>query len=101
MTKTQLLNLPSYVSSFSSINIDNHIIAASSKIIYLVVTIDNKLTLNEHIYSICKKANFHLYNIRFIRKYLSINLIESIVRSLVFSTVDYCNSILCGLSKNR
>ena len=69
MTKTQLLNLPSYISSFPSINIANHIIAASSKIIYLGVTIDNKLTLNEHIYSICKKANFHLYNIRFIRKY--------------------------------
>ena len=64
MTKTQLLNLPSYVSSFPSINIDNYIIAASSKIIYLGVTIDNKLTLNEHIYSICKyliskeKTNF-------------------------------------------
>ena len=99
MTKTQLLNLLSYVSSFSSINIDNHIIAASSKIIYIGVTIDNKLTLNEHIYSIYKKANFHLYNIRFIRKYLSINLTESIVRSLVFSTVDYYNSILFGLSK--
>ena len=31
-------------------------------------------------------------------KYLSINLTESIVRSLVCSTVDYCNSILFGLS---
>ena len=99
MTKSQLLNLPSYVSSFPSINIDNHIIVASSKIIYLGVTIDNKFTLNEHIYSIFKIANFHLYNIRFIRKYLSINLTEYIVISLVFLTVDYCNSILFGLSK--
>ena len=70
----------------------------SSKIIYIGVTIDNKLTLNEHFSSICKKANFHLYNIRFIRKYLSINLTESIVKSLGFSTVDYCNSILFSLS---
>ena len=58
------------------------------------------MSLNHHIQSICSKANHNLYNIRHIRKYINNNLTYILINSLVFSSIDYCNSILIGLPQS-
>ena len=55
------------------------------------------MSLNQYIQSICSKANNNLYKIRHIRKYINNNLTYILINSLVFSLVDYCNSILIRL----
>ena len=50
--------------------------------------------------SLCKKANHQLYNIRHIRNYINKNTCRILINSLVFSIIDFCNSILVGLPKS-
>ena len=43
-------------------------------------------------------SNYFLYNIRRIRKYLSRRSTETLIHAFVSSRIDYCNSLLYGLS---
>ena len=49
------------------------------------------------ISSVCKSTYFHLRNIGSI---LSNDACAQLIHSLVTARLDYCNSILCGLSDN-
>ena len=46
---------------------------------------------------ICKAANFHLRNIRAVRKYLTPEAAAIAINSFVFSRLDYANALLYGL----
>ncbi len=83
----------------STINIGNDTICTSADAKNLGVLIDSDLTLSPYITSICKAANFHLYRLSRIRKYLSPEALKTAVHSLVSSKIDYCNSLLVGLPK--
>ena len=98
--KSELINIPSSYNDFPIISINSIIINPSSKMKYLGITIDRDMSLNYHIQSICSKANHNLYNIRHIRKYINNNLTYILINSLVFSSIDYCNSILIGLPQS-
>lgn len=45
----------------------------------------------------CGAAFYHLHNIRRIRKYLSQDIVETLIHAFVTSRIDYCNSLLFGL----
>jgi len=60
----------------------------------LSVTLDNHLSLDQHISSVCKSAFFHLCSLCHIRTVLSEDIAKSIAVSLVSSRLDYSNSIL-------
>ena len=62
------------------------------------VLIDNNLSMENHITKTCSIAFYHIYNIKHIRKYLNRNITEKIVHALITSKLDYCNSLLFGLS---
>ena len=49
----------------------------------------------------CSAAFYHIYNIKHIRKYLTRDLTEKIVHALITSKLDYCNSLLFGLSNSQ
>ena len=51
-----------------------------------------------HISKLCASAFYHLYNIGRIRKFLSSDATKALVHTFVTSRVDYCNSLLYGLS---
>ena len=63
----------------------------------LGVVIDNNLSMGNQITKTCSIAFYHIYNIKYIRKYLNRNLTEKIVHALIRSKLDYCNSLLLGL----
>ena len=52
-----------------------------------------------HISSVCKTAYSHLKNIARIRKYLSESATQSLVHAFITSRIDFCNSLLYGISK--
>ena len=99
-SKSELLNIPSNFDNFPIVTINGKVIEPSINIKYLGVIFDSDIKFNTHIMSLCKKANHQLYNIRHIRNYINTNTCRILINSLVFSIIDYCNSILVGLPKS-
>ena len=53
---------------------------------------DQNLSMIPHINKICKAASFHIYNIRRIRKYLTIDATHTLVRSIVIGRLVSYNA---------
>ena len=54
----------------------------------------DKLSFKNHISSITKSSNFHLFRIKKIRTSLSRNLTKTLINALILSRIDYCSSLL-------
>ena len=59
---------------------------------------DSKLTFNAHVTALCRACYFHLRSLRHIRCSLTDDMARLIAVSLVQSRLDYCNSLLFGIS---
>ena len=58
---------------------------------------DTHLDMGTHITKTYSSAFYYLYNIRHIRKYLSRESTEELVRAFISSRLDYCDSLLYGI----
>ena len=73
----------------------------------LEITIDNNLTMNNHIQNICKQAGNKLTALASIAKFLDINKRKLLMNSFVISQFNYCPIIWmycqrqCNNSVNR
>ena len=64
----------------------------------LGATLDSHLSMEHHVNVTCKTAIYHLRNIARVRKYLNKATTEKVVHAFVSSRLDYCNSLLYGIS---
>ena len=62
----------------------------------LGVVFDSSMTMSSHVSNLCSSLKFHIRNISQIRRYLDTQLCHTVVRALVLSRLDYCNSLLLG-----
>ena len=76
-------------------------IAPKSSVKYLGVTIDQTLSMQDHIGDVCRKSFFQLRRIALVRPYLSDSATARLVTAFVLSRLDYCNSILAGLPADQ
>ena len=51
------------------------------------------LAIDENNQWFCGSAFFYLYNIQYIRKYLTSECIEKLIHAFITSRLDYCNSL--------
>jgi len=65
----------------------------------LGVIFDKFLNMNDHVTSVCRAAYYHLKNIRSLKPFLSQEALVTVVHAFVTSRIDYCNSLLYGISK--
>ena len=82
--KTDILLFPSNplkTSPSVTITIGTDQISPSAVAKNLGVTLDPSMSLAPHITNICKAANYHLYRISHIRKYLTPNATQTIIHS--------------------
>ena len=63
----------------------------------LGVHLDQTLSMQQHISSVCHAAYLELRRIASIRPYLTQSATAQLVSSAITSRLDYCNSILAGL----
>ena len=64
----------------------------------LGVTIDGLLTMREHVQRICRASYYQLHQLRVVQNSLSIDVCVMLVHAFVSSRLDYCNSLLVGIS---
>ncbi|KAK3543099.1 hypothetical protein QTP70_010645 [Hemibagrus guttatus] len=100
-SKTELLIIPGDPSPAQdlAISLSNSMISSTASARNLGVTMDNQLSFSSHV-TVTRSCRFLLYNIRRIRPFLSTQATQLLVQSLVISRLDYCNSLLAGLSLN-
>src|ERR1051325_11706019 len=67
----------------------------------LGVTLDSSLSLDTRIQEICKKSNFHIRALRHIRPLLTEATAAMMGVSIVDSRLDYCNSLLAGITEHQ
>ena len=94
-----------------TLTIGEHCIESSTSDKNLGVTFDSELGMDLHVNNITRSCFYQLRQMRFIRRSLSTDAAKTLVRSLISSRVDYCNSIVtvpqilswedCNLSSMR
>jgi hypothetical protein len=81
-----------------TITIGDETITASKCVRNLGVVFDCVFNMENHITSVCQSCYFHLRNIGSIRRYLDQEIAAQIIHAFVISKLDYCNSLLIGLT---
>ena len=60
----------------------------------LGVTLDHRLTFDNHASAVAQSRNYHVHAICHIRHRLTLDLVQTLACSLILSKIDYCNSVL-------
>ena len=64
----------------------NHIkVEESQNVVLLVLTIDNRLTFKDHVDMLCSTANYKLYTLKRIRKYLTLEKTRLLYKTFINS----------------
>ena len=102
-SKTEFLIIRSPFSKVASlqdftISVGGSSICCSETARNLGVIFDSAMNLESHIAHVCKIAYMNLRNIRTIRNVLTDQSASQLIHALISSRIDYCNSILYGMS---
>ena len=68
----------------------------SVKLKSLGVTLDQSLSLDDHVKNVVKASNFHIRALRHIRPTLNREVANTVACSIISTRIDYCNSLLYG-----
>jgi len=60
------------------------------------VTLDRRLTFDNHASAVARSCNYHARAIRHIRHLLTLDVAQTLACSLILSRIDYYNSVLHG-----
>jgi len=55
-------------------------------------------SFDDHVNNVCKAAHFHIRALSHIRRCVSVNDAKTVATATVSSPLDYCNSMLYGIS---
>ena len=80
------------------LNINNTAMTSSQSVRNLGVMFDADLSMSTQVSTICKSMLFQLRKISSIRNYLTQSVTQTLVTSLILSRLDYCNSLLSGIT---
>ena len=84
-----------------SIDLDGSIVNFQSCVKYLGVTLDNTLSMKDHISSVCRASFLELRRIASIQHFLSRDAVHRLVIATVISRIDYCNSTFIGITEEQ
>ena len=93
-TKQQLSKLSNLEISVGGANIKS-----CSKVRNLGVIFDNNMTMQDYVNNVCKTSYFYIRLLGKLRKFFEKETAAMITHAFVTSRLDYCNSLLYGISK--
>ena len=82
----------------TSFDLDGSSIPVSTSVRNLGAVLDQHLLLEDHISRTCQTCYLELRRISTIKNYLSKDALKTLVCAFVLSRLDYCNSLLGGIS---
>ena len=85
----------------NSAHIEDTIIPFQKCVKYLGVKIDQVLSMQDQVSSICRACFLELRRIASLRPFISSTICAQLVIALITSRLDYCNSILDGLPSEQ
>ena len=104
-TELLLIGSPIQISKISineiSIRVGNSTIPVSHNARNLGVNFDSTLSFKQHFKNVSRKSYFQLTKINQIKKYLPADTIKSLIHSLIFSNLDYCNALYYNLPQTQ
>ena len=65
----------------------------------LGVTLDSKLTFDQHVRNVCQSSAYHIRALRHICKFIDENAAKSFAVALVSARIDHCNALPHGISE--
>ena len=84
-----------------SITLGGNKISFQPSVKYLGVKLDQTLSMEDHISSVCHACFLQLRRISSVRPFLSKDAVVKLVTSTVISRLDYCNSTLAAISSDQ
>ena len=78
--------------------VSGSIVSFAAKLHVLGVTLNSYLSLDDHATGAVRACNYHLRALRHIRPLITRDAANTIACSIVCSRLDYCNTILYGVS---
>ena len=69
-------------------------ITVSDKLKTLEVTLDAALTFEDYVNNVAKACNFHMCDLRHIRRSISLDVANTTTACIVGTRLDYCNAVL-------
>jgi len=88
--------LQAATSSLATISVAGVDLPTAEHMKVLGVTLDRRLSFDQHVSAVARSCNFHAQAIRHIRPLLTRDLAATLTCSLILSRIDYCNAILHG-----
>ena len=73
-------------------------VAFSSTVVLLGVTLDEELSLDDHVTDIVRGCSYHTRALRHIRPLINFSTARMIAQGVVMLRLDYCNGLLYGIS---
>ena len=89
------------IDDVTSVLVSKAVIQPVSSIRSLGVTLDRKLSFDQHVNNTCKSCYHHIRALRHIRESLPEEVVKIVACSVIGSRLDYCNSLLNGTSKSN
>jgi hypothetical protein len=85
----------------TTVNVAGAVIPLAARVKILGVTLDSRLTIDDHVAAVCKAALYHIRALRHIRPAITDDVAKTVACSRVGACLDYANSVLCGVSQKN
>ena len=89
------------VEDVASFQVSDAAIKPSAVIRSLGVTLDRQLTFDQHVSNVSKACYGHIRALRHVRESLPNEVAKTVACSIVGSRLDYCNSLLAGMTQSN
>jgi hypothetical protein len=89
------------VEDVASFQVFDDAIKPSAVIRSLGVTLDRQLTFDQHVSNVSKACYGHIRALRHVRESLPSEVAKTVACSIVGSRLDYCNSLLDGMTQSN
>ncbi len=101
--KTEFLTLSSYqqlskLQPKPSIEVGACTFAMSPSARNIGVVFESTMSIEDHVSAVCRACYFHIHNIGKVRYLLDVQTAKLLIQSPVLCRLDYCNSLLSGIS---